>query len=940
MRGAAVEAELVRQDAARAAARRAEMRARASKRRAEEAELGMLAAERAAEVEGLSVLRELRQAAAARAARTRADADQTAIALACAAEQQEEADAAAFVLQAAAQRHARTRASSNGDGDSNGNSDGDGDVDEPTLIATWVDAAHDGGDEYGGACARAGRGDSAEAEGHGASASGARGEGNEAVPLRVAQTVDYAAAAAAAQRVNAAVATAAIAKVDEERRATARRAKAEAAKRAKAEAAAARRAAQEAADAQKRERDRAAYEERKAQVKALIAKGKALKEQEARAKAEKEASDARERASKAEAAREAAEREAEQRAREATPDYRAARKAVDAADAAKRAKEAALEAKMRAKQAQSAGSRAKSLASAKMDFSGGFSRSYNLLAQEDAVLELDAAAVLGSLYDEDCQSEDDGDGNDDDAEGDQESRKRRVTQAKAEAAALARAEKQALKAAKREAKVAAKAAAMAARAKRQALKAAANPRKEGPMRGTSAHGGPSHGDDSHRSLAGAVTTQRLNRSRIRADKRPGVVGGSSAGVGGAGGASGADGAGGSGGAGGVGSAADGKSHGTDTIQCCSIHGGCVSSSAASPPNENEGPPIEWGGGNPRVQRRAEAWRAGGDAYAEFETRVAWPPTGDFGYADCLAMDGGDGTVLCMGSDGDATTVATYTAAAGPDLCLIGHTAAVCSVATNGNLFASGSLDRTIKLWSQSTGLEVAVLDCDASPLGLAMSADWLICGEDVAEGESSAGGRVLLWPIGEALKLSAIGATPAVQMVEHAAAVVSVAISERCCASAGSSDLTARVWPAAYEKGTTSLAALPHEDGVTSVALNWAGSMLATGCIDGHVYVWSTVNFAKLARIDHSATRAAICSVRLAADLLVSGCRDGYVKLWSLTECGELITTLRPFADEGTEMALAIQGVAISTIDGIIAVAGDDRLVLYRPASKAKPQAS
>lgn len=55
-----------------------------------------------------------------------------------------------------------------------------------------------------------------------------------------------------------------------------------------------------------------------------------------------------------------------------------------------------------------------------------------------------------------------------------------------------------------------------------------------------------------------------------------------------------------------------------------------------------------------------------------EARVAWPPTGKFALADCLAADDLDDTLVCIGGDGDAKTVATYSASNGEDLCLLGH----------------------------------------------------------------------------------------------------------------------------------------------------------------------------------------------------------------------------------------------------------------------------
>lgn len=169
----------------------------------------------------------------------------------------------------------------------------------------------------------------------------------------------------------------------------------------------------------------------------------------------------------------------------------------------------------------------------------------------------------------------------------------------------------------------------------------------------------------------------------------------------------------------------------------------------------------------------------------------------------------------------------------------------------------------------------------------------------------------------------------------------------------------------------SSLAALSHPDGVTTVSVNWAGTLLATGCVDGSVYVWSLTSFSTLAVLEHASpddlgpwaavraraaphrfarkigaptltpdpsltapARLQVSSVRLAADLLISGNRGGQLKLWSLTDEGKHVATLMPFQSEDGDTPPAIQGLAASALDGVIAVAGNDQLVIYRPLQK------
>ena len=84
--------------------------------------------------------------------------------------------------------------------------------------------------------------------------------------------------------------------------------------------------------------------------------------------------------------------------------------------------------------------------------------------------------------------------------------------------------------------------------------------------------------------------------------------------------------------------------------------------------------------DPRAPKLAEDWRGGATSAQRMDTCVCWPPEGDFAFADCLAADEND-TIVCQGSDGEASTLSTYSALHGADLCLLGHADAICSIAS-------------------------------------------------------------------------------------------------------------------------------------------------------------------------------------------------------------------------------------------------------------------
>ena len=104
---------------------------------------------------------------------------------------------------------------------------------------------------------------------------------------------------------------------------------------------------------------------------------------------------------------------------------------------------------------------------------------------------------------------------------------------------------------------------------------------------------------------------------------------------------------------------------------------------------------------PRAPELLQAWQPNGSvprSRKQMHVRVAWPPTGDFSHADCLAADpdSNRGLVVAMGGDGEPASVCTFMCGRWTvDWALQGHEDAVCSVALNADLIASGSLDHTV-----------------------------------------------------------------------------------------------------------------------------------------------------------------------------------------------------------------------------------------------------
>ena len=352
--------------------------------------------------------------------------------------------------------------------------------------------------------------------------------------------------------------------------------------------------------------------------------------------------------------------------------------------------------------------------------------------------------------------------------------------------------------------------------------------------------------------------------------------------------------------------------------------------------------LEWE--DPRKPKQAAAWRGGGKRSAELIARVAWPPLGQFELADCLAADDLDDMIVCMGSDGDATTVATYSASKGDDLCLVGHRDAVCCVAMNGELIASGSLDYSIRLWSRSTGEKVAVLeDCIGTPLGLAMTKDYLLSGEGLQSGPTTINGpgsaRALLWSLRDIQLSEGDDVKPIAQYIEHSGPVVSAALSESLAVTAGSTDKTVRMWSLAGRRRVGSEQTFLHAGGVNSTAVNYSSTLVVSGCADGNVYLWSLSSFKCVRILDHSGSSfvSPVTCTRIVSDMVLSGGQDGHIKIWSLTEDCECVTTLTLTSKETRLGGLQpVQGIAASSLAGFLAATGDDKIVVFQPKSTRK----
>ena len=231
----------------------------------------------------------------------------------------------------------------------------------------------------------------------------------------------------------------------------------------------------------------------------------------------------------------------------------------------------------------------------------------------------------------------------------------------------------------------------------------------------------------------------------------------------------------------------------------------------------------------------------------------------------------DGNILASGSTDK--TIRLWDVGSGQHFkTLIGHTGWVSSVvfSADGNILASGSTDDTVRLWDVKTGVLRQTLTGHTDEVtSVAFSAD----GSTLASG--SYDDTVRLWDVGTGVLRQTL--------TGHTRAITSVAFSPdgNTLASAGI-DNAIRLWDVGT--GVLRQTLIGHTRAITSVVFSADGNTLASGSWNGEIRLWDVgTGVLRQTLTGHTTSGVNSLSFSIGGNILTSGTADGTILLWDVT---------------------------------------------------------
>ncbi|NER20383.1 MAG: hypothetical protein F6J96_06610 [Symploca sp. SIO1C2] len=259
----------------------------------------------------------------------------------------------------------------------------------------------------------------------------------------------------------------------------------------------------------------------------------------------------------------------------------------------------------------------------------------------------------------------------------------------------------------------------------------------------------------------------------------------------------------------------------------------------------------------------------------------------------------DGKTLASGSSDK--TIKLWDVETGEEITtLSGHDDSVRSISfsPNGKTLASGSSDYTIKLWDVETGEEITSLPGGSWNIDVSFNPDGKILASTYNKDFT-----IKLWDVETGEEIASLPG--------HDDYVQSISFSPNGkTLASGSSDKTIKLWDVETGEEITSLPG--HDDSVWSVSFSPDGKTLTSGSSDDTIKLWDVETGEEIATLlghDHF-----VYSVRFSPDgkTLASGSFDDTIKLWDV-ETGKEITSLLGHDDEVTSVSFSPDGKTLAS---------------------------
>ncbi|NWF61537.1 MAG: protein kinase [Fischerella sp.] len=241
--------------------------------------------------------------------------------------------------------------------------------------------------------------------------------------------------------------------------------------------------------------------------------------------------------------------------------------------------------------------------------------------------------------------------------------------------------------------------------------------------------------------------------------------------------------------------------------------------------------------------------------------------------------------------------------------LKGHASDVNSVtfSPDGQKLATGSDDKTIKVWNVATKEEILTLKGHSEWVwSLAFSPD----GQTLAS--AGADKTIKIWNLATNKEIRTLKG--------HAAGVTSIAFSpDGKTLASGSLDNTVKLW--SLETGKEICTFKGHSQSVASVAFSPDGQTVASGSWDKTIKIWSLATEKAIRTLKGHADLVISVAFSPDGNSLASGSKDKTIKLWNLAT-GEVTLTLKAHTDKVNSVAFVPNTAHSKSLDGVTLVSG------------------